>query len=136
MEGWSIVIGAVIGSFSWLYQKAWERRVQRAAIYEKIVRQLPSVTVDGLNPTVLNQMLEEGRVLWLHAPDKVVFAFQKWMAAIQMSDALHEPGLKDEFLVKMRKDLTFQSALVPGFWTTRMSVGDFPVLHARKKWTR
>ena len=44
MNGWSIVLGAVIGSLAWLYQKAWERRTQRAAIYEKIVRQLPSVT--------------------------------------------------------------------------------------------
>lgn len=133
MEGWSIVLGAVIGSLAWLYQKAWERRTLRAAIYEKIVRQLPSVTVEGLNAEGLNEMLEEGRVLWLHAPDKVVLAFQKWMAAIQMSNAQHEPALKDEFLAQMRRDLTFQSALIPGFWTTRMSVGDFPVLHARKQ---
>lgn len=133
MEGWSIVIGAVIGSLAWLYQKAWERRAQRAVIYEKIVRYLPSVTVERLDLGKLDEMLEEGRMLWLHAADDVVLAFQKWMAAIQMGDAQHEPGLKDEFLARMRRDLTFQSALIPGFWTTRMSVGDFPVLHARKQ---
>lgn len=43
MIDWSIFASALIGSVAWLYQKAWERRSQRAAIYEKIVRLLPSV---------------------------------------------------------------------------------------------
>lgn len=133
MEGWSIVIGAVIGSLAWLYQKAGERRAQRAAIYEKIVRQLPSVTVEGLNSEGLNEMLEEGRVLWLHAPDDVVLAFQAWMASIQNGKADDETKLKDGFLMKMRQDLTFRSALIPRFWKTAMGAGDFPVLHARRQ---
>ncbi|MBP8276403.1 MAG: hypothetical protein KAX55_05885 [Propionivibrio sp.] len=132
MNDWSIVLGALIGSVAWLYQKAWERRSQRAALYEKIVRLLPAVTLERRNPQQLDQMLEEGRVLWLHAPDDVVRAFQAWMAAIQNADAVNEPRLKDTFLAQMRRDLTFQSALIPRFWTTRMGVGDFPVLHARK----
>lgn len=132
MEGWSIVIGAVIGSLAWLYQKAWERRSQRAMVYEKIVRLLPSITLAGLDAKKLDQMLEEGRVLWLHAPDNVVLPFQAWMAAIQNGDELNEPRVKDEFLAKMRRDLTFRSAVIPRFWTTAMGVGDFPVLHARK----
>lgn len=133
MEGWSIVIGAVIGSLAWLYQKAWDRRVQRAAIYEKIVRLLPAITLTGLDPKKLDQMLEEGRVLWLHAPDDVVLAFQAWMASIQNGKADDEPRLKDGFLMKMRQDLTFRSALIPRFWKTAMGAGDFPVLHARRR---
>ncbi|TSE35324.1 hypothetical protein Tfont_02298 [Tepidimonas fonticaldi] len=132
MNEWSFVIGALIGSVAWLYQKAWERRSQRAAVYEKIVRLLPSVTLAGLDHKKLDQMLEEGRVLWLHAPDDVVLAFQVWMATIQNGDAVNEPRLKDEFLAKMRHDLTFRAAVVPRFWKTRMGVGDFPILHARK----
>jgi hypothetical protein len=132
MEGWSIVIGAVIGSLAWLYQKAWERRAQRAVIYEKIVRYLPSVTVQRLDLEKLDEMLEEGRVLWLHAPDDVVLAFQAWTVSVQNGDADHEPRLKDEFLMKMRRDLTFHSAVIPRFWKTAMGTGDFPVLHARR----
>ena len=60
MIDWSIFASALIGSVAWLYQKAWERRSQRAAIYEKIVRLLPSVTQERLNPQKLDQMLEEG----------------------------------------------------------------------------
>lgn len=44
MNEWSFVVGALIGSVAWFYQKAWERRIQRTAVYEKIVRLLPSVT--------------------------------------------------------------------------------------------
>ena len=132
MGEWSIVVGAFIGSVAWLYQKAWERRTQRAAIYEKIIRFLPAITLQRLDPEKLDQMLEEGRVLWLHAPDEVVLAFQAWMAAIQNSDVLNEPRLKDEFLARMRKDLTFRAALIPRFWKSSMGVGDFPVLHARR----
>lgn len=129
---WSIVIGAAIASLAWLYQKAWERRTQRAVIYEKIVRYLPSVTVERLDLEKLDELLEEGRVLWLHAPDDVVLAFQKWMAAIQADEGQQEPVLKDKFLAQMRRDLTFRAALMPRFWSSRMSVGDFPVMHARK----
>ncbi|QJY32170.1 hypothetical protein HND92_03655 [Diaphorobacter sp. JS3050] len=132
MGEWSFAFGAFIGSIAWLYQKAWERRGQRSAIYEKIVRLLPSITLAGLDVEKLDQMLEEGRVLWLHAPDDVVLAFQSWMATIQNGDAFNEPRLKDEFLAKMRHDLTFRAAVIPRFWTTRMGAGDFPVLHARK----
>jgi len=132
MNDWPIVIGALIGAVAWLYQKAWERRSQRAAVYEEIVRLLPSVTLAGLDHEKLGQLLEEGRVLWLHAPDDVVLAFQAWMATIQNGDAPNEPRLKDEFLAKMRHDLTFRAALVPRFWKSRMGVGDFPVLHARR----
>ena len=133
MEGWSIGIGAVIGSLAWLYQKAWDRRVQRAAIYEKIVRLLPAITLTGLDPKKLDQMLEEGRVLWLHAPDDVVLAFQAWMASIQNGKADDEPRLKDGFLMKMRQDLTYRSALIPRFWNTAMGACVFPVLHARRR---
>lgn len=132
MSEWSFVLGALIGSVAWLYQKAWERRSQRAAVYEKIVRLLPSVTLAELDPKNLDQMLEEGRVLWLHAPDDVVLAFQAWMTAIKNGDVLNEPRLKDKFLARMRTDLTFRSAVIPRFWKTAMGVGDFPVLHARK----
>lgn len=132
MNEWSFVIGALIGSVAWLYQKAWERRSQRAAIYEKIVRLLPAITLEGLDTEKLDQMLEEGRVLWLHAPDDVVLAFQAWMASIQNGKAEDEPQLKDVFLMKMRRDLTFRSAVMPRFWNTAMRGGDFPVLHARR----
>lgn len=132
MSEWSLVIGALIGAVAWLYQKAWERRSQRAAVYEQIVRLLPSVTLAGLDHQKLDQMLEEGRVLWLHAPDNVVLSFQAWIAAIQNGDDFNEPRLKDEFLGKMRRDLTFSSAIWPRFWKTRMGAGDFPVVHARK----
>ena len=132
MNEWSFVVGALIGSVAWLYQKAWERRIQRTAVYENIVRLLPSVTLSGLDPQKLDQMLEEGRVLWLHAPDNVVLAFQAWMASVQSGDAANEPRLKDEFLAKMRHDLTFRAAVIPRFWSTRMGIGDFPVLHARR----
>lgn len=132
MESWSIVVGAAFGTVAWLYQKAWDRRIQRATIYENIVRKLASLTVEGLNPEGLNEMLEEGRVLWLHAPDEVVMAFQKWMIAIQNNDVQNEPSCKDGFLSAMRRDLTFQAALVPKFWTTKMTTGDFPIMHASK----
>jgi len=91
------------------------------------------VTVEGLNSEGLNEMLEEGRVLWLHAPDDVVLAFQAWMASIQNGKADDETKLKDGFLMKMRQDLTFRSALIPRFWKTAMGAGDFPVLHARRQ---
>ena len=132
MESWSIAVGAAFGTVAWLYQKAWDNRVQRAAIYVSIVRKLPSMTVEGRNSKGINEMLEEGRVLWLHAPDEVVMAFQKWMLAIQNNDVLNEPVCKDGFLSAMRHDLTFQAALIPKFWTTKMTTGDFPIMHARK----
>ena len=132
MNDWSIAIGALIGAVAWLYQKAWERRSQRAAVYEEIVRLLPSVTLAGLDHEKLDQMLEEGRVLWLHAPDDVVLAFQAWMKIIQSSDAVNEACLKDKFLAKMRHDMTFRAAIVPSLWKSRMGAGDFPILRARK----
>lgn len=132
MIDWSIFASALIGSVAWLYQKAWERRSQRAAIYEKIVRLLPSVTQERLNPQKLDQMLEEGRVLWLHAPDDVVLAFQAWMNAIQHAQASNESCLRDGFLMRMRRDLTFRAAVIPRFWSTRMGVGDFQLMHARR----
>ena len=132
MIDWSIFASALIGSVAWLYQKAWERRSQRAVIYEKIVRLLPSVTQERLNPQKLDQMLEEGRVLWLHAPDDVVLAFQAWMNAIQHAEASHESCLRAGFLMRRRRALTLRAAVVPRFWSTRMGVGDFPVMHARR----
>jgi len=90
------------------------------------------MTVEGRNSKGINEMLEEGRVLWLYAPDEVVIAFQKWMLAIQNNDVQNEPGCKDGVLSAMRRDLTFQAALVPKFWTTKMTTGDFPIMRARK----
>lgn len=117
---WALTMPAAIGAIAWLYQKTWERHERRMKQYEGILDELPAFTVGGLDPDRIDRAIAIHRHLWLLGPDGVVRAFENFMRTVEGSggsDEERELAL-GRFVIAMRKDATFFSALVPRFRTT------------------
>lgn len=129
----AIVIAALIGAGAWVYQKAWDRQQQRIASYQQIVDHLPGFTVNQRNPNEVDAALREFRRLWIFAPDEVIRTGNAFIdtvrTGVQVPDEDKKRALA-EFVLAMRRDATFSSALVPSFFRTALSVRDLPLDYA------
>ncbi|HWM31014.1 MAG TPA: hypothetical protein VNO69_04865 [Methyloceanibacter sp.] len=133
---WGLVLAALIGSFAWVYQKAWDRQQARIASYQQIVDMLPGFTVRHLDADKIDAALNEVRRLWLFAPDDVVRAGNAFLATIRddqsSTDEVRERVLAD-FVLAMRRDASFTSSLWPRFFRTSLSAKDVRLQSAARR---
>lgn len=131
MEILSVTIAAVIASIAWLYQKAWERQERRVDRYRKIIDRLPAFTEGNLDPTEINNAIKEVHRLWLFAPDPVVEASER-ILDIAEGSAKKDQNVVGECIIAMRRDASFSAALIPRFWTTRLTPNRFKIRSANR----
>lgn len=129
---WGIALGALIASASWLYQKAWERHEQRIQKYQEILDRLPAFTTNSLSPEIMNKAIREHRRLWLFAPDHVVVAAEALLDIAEGKDPDPDQLALGRCVLAMRRDASFASTLIPGFWMTRLTPGVFRLRSANK----
>ena len=116
---WVITLPATVAALAWLYQKTWERHERRLAQYESIVDELPAFTVLQKDEDRIDRALSVHRRLWLIAPDDVVRAFEAFMDATRAGSSEEQRAIAlGKFVISMRRDASFLSALVPRFRTT------------------
>ena len=83
------------------------------------MEELPGFTVSGLSADRIDRALTVHRRLWLLGPDQVVRAFEAFVVTVEGApkpDEVKELAL-GEFVIAMRRDATFLSALIPRFRT-------------------
>jgi hypothetical protein len=117
---WALTFPAIIGAVAWLYQKTWERHERRLKQYEAILDELPAFTTASLDPERIDKVISVYRHLWLLGPDYVVRAFENFLNAVEeqsSSDSTRELALGN-FVVAMRRDAGFLSAIIPRFRTS------------------
>lgn len=131
VEIWTLTIPASIGAMAWLYQKAWERQERRLKQYEEILDTLPGFVEGGLDIAKINTAIALGRRLWLLGPDNVVQAFEAFTSSIEQSRGHDAAELAmGELVLRMRKDVTFSSAIFPRV-RTRLKSNDFRLKSAK-----
>lgn len=140
MEIIVLVIGALLAGLGWLYQKTWERQDARIKSYQVIIDSLPSfvvgrfdsenVNIRNANEMIVEEAQSEYRRLWLFAPDSVVRAGHAFFASTVEGElpSLNREATLQNFVLEMRKDSSFQSAVLPRFFTTKLSSDIFKLI--------
>jgi hypothetical protein len=131
---WALTVPAIIGAAAWLYQKTWERHERRLQQYEAILDELPAFTTAGLNADRIDKAMAAYHQLWLYGPDDVVRAFAAFLATVEeppKPDSVKELALGN-FVVAMRRDVGFLSALIPRFRTS-LRANEFKLKSASRK---
>lgn len=119
---WALAASALFAGLGWFYQRAWERREQRLDHYFGIIDRLPAFLAATPNSHDLNDTITEIRRLWIVGPNDVVRAANAFLKIIESSA---RQGEKEEalrsFILAMRRDSTFASALIPRFFHNKLS---------------
>ena len=131
MASWGVAVAALLGAVAWIYQRAWDRQQARVARYQKILDSLPGLTQERLNPDQIDAILNEVRCLWLFAPDDVVKTANSFLNAAETGD--RKPPALSQFILAMRRDASFEAALFPRFFRSKLGPDDVGrILHATR----
>jgi hypothetical protein len=122
MSLWPIAATALIGAIAWFFQRAWERQQIKQSSYRIILDSLPAFTSAGLNPDLIDKAISEMRCLMLYAPENVVMAAEHFLEGSEKSLPAAEMERRlSAFIISMRNDCSFWSALRPTFWSSSLT---------------
>src|SRR4051812_32529543 len=92
---------------------------------------LPGFVESGLDPAKINLAIGLSRKLWIHAPDQVVIAFDKFFKSIETSQGHASSQLAlGELVLEMRKDASILATLIPRF-RTKLKASEFQLKSAK-----
>lgn len=139
MDGlWALAVSALIAAGAWLYQRAWERHERRLNQYGKIVDLLPAFGEGAVDAAKLDVVFSELRRLWLVGPDEVIKAANVFFGTTRGTNST--PVERDRalamFILAMRKDASFMSAVIPRFFRSRLSHEEIKLWRARPQSTK
>jgi hypothetical protein len=135
MEFLALIVSVIIASLAWLYQRAWERQVSKIERYQSILDKIPAFTVGNLDPTVMDDAYTEFRRLWLYAPDDVLKAANEFFLASSRPGDNSGNERLGKLIIKIRKDSSFSSAIIPKFFKTQMTPEEFLIVTSKKNTT-
>jgi|GEM_PF-6157714 len=119
---WALAVSAALAGLGWFYQKAWDRREQRLDHYFGIIDRLPAFLATPPNYQDINATITEIRRLWIVGPNDVVRAANAFLEIIEGAKPQEEKeNALRAFILAMRRDSTFASALVPRFFHNKLS---------------
>ena len=99
--------------------------------YQSFLDHLPAFTVDRLNPDQIDEALKEIRRLWLFAPDDVVRAANAFIQAAKEGQT--KRSALGKLVLAMRKDVSFEAALVPRFYRSDLKENEVSEIVAAKR---
>jgi len=119
---WALAVSGALAGLGWFYQKAWDRREQRLDHYFGIIDRLPAFLATPPNFQDINATITEIRRLWIVGPNDVVRAANAFLEIIEGAKPQEEKeNALRAFILAMRRDSTFASALVPRFFHNKLS---------------
>jgi hypothetical protein len=119
---WALAASAALAGLGCFYQKAWDRRERRLEHYFGIIDRLPAFLAAAPSSHEMNATITEIRRLWIVGPNDVVRAAN---AFLEIIDGVRPQEEKEKalraFILAMRRDSTFASALAPRFFRNKLS---------------